>query len=275
MLAGEAAAAQRAVNTRRSYAGVYRQFCAHLAAVHGRTPVLEDLAAQAVRSYRDQLEREGRSPATVAHHLSALRQLADRLDVDPAIQRVHADRVAPREPRALERAEYERLLAMPDRRTVAGRRDLAVLYVLGEAGLQRSELCALSYDDVGPVRRHRDPRLRPAVAARPADHTEYVVHVRRRHRPGVHLAASHELRPAGPAVGGRGGAIVTKHAVRAQLPADRLTAHVLRHTFCTLLAERGVALEVIAELAGHADVRTTRATSAWPSAAAPTRSSWR
>ena len=55
------------------------------------------------------------------------------------------------------------------------------------------------------------------------------------------------------------GAIVTKHAVRAQLPSDRLTAQVLRHTFCTLLAERGVALEVIAELAGHADVRTTRA----------------
>jgi len=36
------------------------------------------------------------------------------------------------------------------------------------------------------------------------------------------------------------------------------TAHTLRHTFCTMLAERGVALEVIRELAGHVDVRTTQ-----------------
>jgi len=39
---------------------------------------------------------------------------------------------------------------------------------------------------------------------------------------------------------------------------DRRTAHALRHTVCTMLAERGVALEVIRELAGHVDVRTTQ-----------------
>jgi integrase/recombinase XerD len=55
------------------------------------------------------------------------------------------------------------------------------------------------------------------------------------------------------------GQIVARHAARAGLPPQLRAAHVLRHTFCTLLAERGVALEVIAELAGHADVRTTRA----------------
>ena len=44
----------------------------------------------------------------------------------------------------------------------------------------------------------------------------------------------------------------------AGLPEDRRTPHVLRHTFCTLLADGGQGLEVIAELAGHADVRTTK-----------------
>lgn len=39
---------------------------------------------------------------------------------------------------------------------------------------------------------------------------------------------------------------------------NRRTAHALRHTFCTMLAERGVALEVIRALAGHVDVRTTQ-----------------
>jgi integrase len=32
----------------------------------------------------------------------------------------------------------------------------------------------------------------------------------------------------------------------------------LRHTFCTLLAENDQSIDLIAELAGHKDVRTTR-----------------
>ena len=39
---------------------------------------------------------------------------------------------------------------------------------------------------------------------------------------------------------------------------DRRTAHSLRHTFCTMLAERRVAMEVIRALAGHVDIRTTQ-----------------
>ena len=51
---------------------------------------------------------------------------------------------------------------------------------------------------------------------------------------------------------------VAKHATAAGVREDRRTAHVLRHTFCTMLAERGVALEVIRALAGHIDIRTTQ-----------------
>ena len=39
---------------------------------------------------------------------------------------------------------------------------------------------------------------------------------------------------------------------------DRRTAHALRHTFCTMLAERGVAMEVIRALTGQVDIRTTQ-----------------
>jgi site-specific recombinase XerD len=53
------------------------------------------------------------------------------------------------------------------------------------------------------------------------------------------------------------GDIVARHAAAAGVREDRRTAHALRHTFCTMLAERGVALEVIRALAGHVDVRTT------------------
>ncbi|MGZ4324673.1 MAG: hypothetical protein ACXVV5_21695 [Solirubrobacteraceae bacterium] len=58
---------------------MYRIFCAFL----GPEPMAEDLTPERVRSYRDQLERAERTPATVAKHLSALRQSARRRPGDP------------------------------------------------------------------------------------------------------------------------------------------------------------------------------------------------
>ena len=51
--------------------------------------------------------------------------------------------------------------------------------------------------------------------------------------------------------------IVAHHATSADLPEDRRAPHVLRHTFCTDLADAGADVVVIRELAGHADIRTT------------------
>ena len=79
--AGEVAARQRSPETRRTYAAVYRSFAAFL----GPQATAEDLTPEAVRAYRDALERSGRSPATVAKHLSALRGLADAVGADAPI----------------------------------------------------------------------------------------------------------------------------------------------------------------------------------------------
>ncbi len=48
-----------------------------------------------------------------------------------------------------------------------------------------------------------------------------------------------------------------RHARKAGLPAELSTPHVLRHSFCTRLAEAEVSVDVIRDLARHADVRTT------------------
>jgi site-specific recombinase XerD len=108
-----------------------------------------------VRTYRDHLERVGRSPATIAKHLSALRTLADALSADPAVRQVRAASVARGEPRALTLDEFERLLRMPDRRTRQGKRDLALLHLLGSAGLRRAEACALRIGAVDERKRSR------------------------------------------------------------------------------------------------------------------------
>ncbi len=126
---------------------------------------------------------------------------------------------------------------------------------------------------------------RGAVAPRAAEQTTWVVHVRHPKRGRARAvdltaaavdalrawtlsrpeAATDHLflslarnRPSGPLVPRALNKLVAAYAERAGLPEDRRTPHVLRHTFCTLLADGGQGLEVIAELAGHADVRTTK-----------------
>jgi integrase len=61
-----------------------------------------------------------------------------------------------------------------------------------------------------------------------------------------------------PISAGAVGDIVAKRTAAAGAREDRRTAHALRHTFCMMLAERGVALEVIRALAGQVDVRATQ-----------------
>lgn len=74
---------------------------------------------------------------------------------------------------ALTQAQYEALLHAPDLRTTLGLRDRAMLRLGGGAGLRRSEIVALTLDDVIEARRRA--RHREGIAARPGDTTSYVV----------------------------------------------------------------------------------------------------
>ena len=157
--AAEVAARQRSPQTRRTYAAVYRSLLAFL----GEHASVEDLTAEAVRAYRDALEDADRTPATIAKHLSAIRGLAAAVGADADVRTVRSASVARGEPRALSHEEYARLLKMPDRRTSQGRRDLALLHLLGSAGLRRSEAAALVLGDIDERRLADDPRLRHAI----------------------------------------------------------------------------------------------------------------
>ena len=275
--AAEVAARQRSPETRRTYAAVYRAFGAFLgpdAAPAGLTP-------EAVRAYRDALERAGRSPATVAKHLSALRGLAEALGVETQqLRTVRSERVGRGEPRALTHDEWARLLRMPDRRTRQGKRDLALLHLLGSAGLRRAEAARLLVTDVDERRRASDPRLRQAIKGSTA-WSAIVRYGKRGRTRAVPLdedalaaivawvksrpsAASEHLllslprsAPPRPLSTRDIARIVARHATAADLPDDRRSPHVLRHTFCTHLADARADTAVIRELAGHADIRTT------------------
>ena len=276
-LAAEASARQRSPETRRTYAAVYRSFGVFL----GPNATPADLTPAAVRGYRDRLERAGRSPATVAKHLSALRGLAEAVGADQAMRTVRSARVARGEPQALSHEEFARLLRMPDRRTRQGKRDLALLHLLGSAGLRRAEAANLLVAHVDERHRTGNIRLRQAIAR--STSWWVTVHYGKRGRTRAvpldedtlaAITAWVKTRPAAatehlllslPHTGRSPRAlatrdiarIVARYAETAGLPEDRRTPHVLRHTFCTHLADTGADVGTIRELAGHADIRTT------------------
>jgi len=280
------AASAAAPNTRRAYATAYRTFAAFLHAHYGEASI-ETFTVAAVAAWRDALQAQGLAPSSVAQRVSAVRRLAAAIGADPLVARVRCTQVQQERPRALSDLELSRLLARPDLRTTIGIRDRAILELLARAGLRRSELARLTLADIQERGRQPDARRRAAVAPRRGDQTplEVVVRGSKRGRSRtiplhaeVHdaLRRWYTARPAAatnalfvslrarrsavpePISAGAVGDIVTRHAAAAGVREDRRSAHALRHTFCTMLAERGVGMEVIRALTGHVDIRTTQ-----------------
>lgn len=280
------AAMAAAPNTRRAYATAYRAFAAFLRARYGEAS-RETITIASVAAWRDALTTQGLAPSSVAQRVSAVRRLAAALGADPLVQQVRCTHVQHEKPRALSDVELERLLRQPDRRTVIGIRDRAILELLARAGLRRAELARLTLSDIRERARQPDARRRTAIAPGRAGQTRLEVVVRASKRGRTRTVPLHseahdalarwytsrptsasdtlfvslrQRRSARPeAISASAvGDVVAKHAAGAGIRDDRRTAHALRHTFCTMLAERGVALEVIRELAGHVDVRTTQ-----------------
>lgn len=106
-----------------------------------------------ILAYLHQLERAGRSRATAARRLAALRGFFRYLASEGKVEHDPAEGMAtPRGGRPLPRVlavdEVERVLELPQPASPAGLRDRAVLELLYATGLRVSELVGLDLDDL-------------------------------------------------------------------------------------------------------------------------------
>ncbi len=263
-----------AANTRRSYRDTLCQLLpfvsVRLRKVVDRLEVV-DVSAQAVREFLGNVETgRGCGIATRNQRLGAIHALARfigehspehiawcaQVRCVPYKKGTHA--TVP----YLDKAEIDALLATPDRRTLQGRRDYALLLFLYNTGARASEASDLiigdlhldhaSVDILGKGRKRRQcplwsatvRELRALVSGRAPNEQ---VFLNRCGQPmtrfGVH-------------------ALVERTAARAQdampsLATKRVSPHCIRHSTATHLLSSGVEINTVRAWLGHASLETT------------------
>ena len=276
------AARAATASTRRQYAAIFRAFGDWLARELGRPPVVGDLDADVIAAYGRHLAtaggRGGRpaAPATVRVYLSMVRALAHDLGLDDAAANVRVPRHEPGPPETLTDTDYANLLRVPDRRTIAGKRDYALLRVLGDCGLRSAELRGLQARD---LRRPRSNARHHRLYVRGKGGREREVAVPEAVQQA--LEAWLKVHPLGRGVGllddqplfvrlGRHGdqqplplsavavhRLVRRTCLAAGVPERLAHPHALRAYWATHLLEAGVPVHEVSARLGHVDLRTT------------------
>jgi site-specific recombinase XerD len=166
-------------------------------------------------------------------------------------------------PRSISWDDVNRVLASVERRTVAGRRNYAILLLLVTYGLRAREIAALTLDDIDWKRE------RLAIPERKAGHStafplspvvgEAVVDYLRRGRPTttdrhVFFRAVAPWRPIGSAAVS---SVARSYLLKAGVTVVRPGSHTLRHSAVQRLVDANFDLKTIGDFVGHCSARST------------------
>jgi site-specific recombinase XerD len=253
-----------AARSREAYAHHVRRYLAWLG---DRSPVDGDPLAEgdardwAVRDYKRHLKAVERwKPASVNLALAALDSFYTQLRLGrPIVRREELSKSAPR---AITVDEQRRLLRITER---ARARDRGIVVVLLYTGLRLAELVALEVDDVKMSARKGVVIVR---SGKGDAYREVPLNALVRQVLDEWLAErkTRAVDESGerPLFVGRSGRRLSKRSVDdvvRGLGKDAgvsLSAHILRHTFLTRMVRQGSDLVLVAELAGHRRLETTR-----------------
>lgn len=254
-----------APNTLRAYRGRVNQYCIYLSqhsqAEYGDPLQSETARDYAVRDYRNHLKSErGAKPSSIKLTLSALDHFYRFLGLSrPDIRREQLPQAAPK---ALESGDQKRLLRALERR--ANSRDRAVVLLLFYTGLRIGECAALDLADITLSSRKGMCRVQPGKTA---TSREVPLNVQVRDSMQAWLNERIKLFPTTTQTAlflNRQGERLTTRAIDMLLrkvgreAGLTFSAHTLRHTCLTNLVRTGNDLVLVAEIAGHKRLETTR-----------------
>jgi len=228
-----------------------------------------------VRRYLGDMSKRGYSRRSVSRKLSSLKSFfkyllrQEVIEVSP-VAHVRAPKVEGRLPQMVSNSDLEALLNAPHLDEPLGVRDRAILETLYATGIRVSELVGIDLADVDFVRGEvrvlgKGDRERIVLLGELALEAlgQYVSGAR------VTLTAEAQSAKVGPEealfvnrFGGRlearsVGRMLTKYLNQCGL-GERITPHMLRHTFATHLLEGGADLRTVQELLGHRSLSSTQ-----------------
>lgn len=263
MLAAERGAAR---NTLAAYTADLADFADHCRP-RGVAPAEAD--ADTLRAYLRGLADAGLAARTAARRLSALRQFfrflaREGVRADDPTELLEGPRLPASLPKALSEAELGALLegaaSLPGHR---GPLAVAMVELLYSSGLRVTELVELPVNALRPGQ--------PLVAVRGKGNKERLVPISARARlaalatlkePAKGAKPSRWLFPSRAADGHvtrqSVGLLLKDAALAAGLDPDRVSPHVLRHSFASHLLGHGADLRSLQILLGHADIATTQ-----------------
>ncbi len=261
-------------NTLSAYRSDLTDFTQFLNAQHRS---LRRASPDDIVGYLERLRTRGLRPASVARRISALRGLYKHLVREGELRRDPTENLeAPRRtrslPRTLSREVVAALIESPDLKEPRGVRDRSVLELLYATGMRASECLGLTLDDVNLsagyvvcMGKGRKQRLVPVGGEAAQWVSRYLRDVRPLYTR-VRDCGRLFVNPRGGRLSRQSLWTIVRHAaVRAGL-RQRISPHVLRHSFASHLLEGGADLRSIQAMLGHADIATTQIYTHLPSA---------
>lgn len=264
-------------NTRRAYRNDIRDFLAFNGLVG--TAQLREVTRVHVIAWRTHLVERGLSDATIRRKLSAVSSLFSFLAennsvlISPVegVKRPKVDSLEGKTP-ALADTEARDLLAAPDKSSLKGKRDYAILSVMLYHALRRDEVCKLRVKDLqdrrgvkhllvqGKGNKTRYIPIHPDTIEAIHDYLAQVGHSEdrdgalfrpfRNNRTGniVKALSTNSIWQ-----------IVREYALKAGIPlSDRMAPHALRATAATNALENEADIAKVQQFLGHANISTTR-----------------
>jgi integrase/recombinase XerC len=164
-LLAELLADKRSPETRRAYARDLKDFFRAIADADPTPQLVAEFlkldrftAIGLVLNYKQQLTEKGLAEATINRRLAAVKSLVKYAakvgKCEWSLEEVQGERVqAYRDTSGIGAEAYARLLAVPDRSTLKGLRDYAILRLLWDNALRRGEVARCNAEDFNPEAR--------------------------------------------------------------------------------------------------------------------------
>jgi integrase/recombinase XerD len=230
---------------------------------------LNDIQRSDIVDFLASLYKRGLDSRSVARHLVTIRNffrfaLIEGYIVDDPAATIESPKFRQALPEFLSLDEVNQLLRQPDRNSVVGLRDQAMIELLYSCGLRVSELCSLRVADLemqtGCLRcigKGNKERLVPVGREALKVVAEYL----NTSRPELLRETSSPylfLNQRGRRLDRIGfWKVLGEYGRRAGL-RKVLTPHMLRHSFATHLLDRGADLRSVQIMLGHSDISTTQ-----------------